>query len=97
MVRVNSCVSSKVRCVSDELLRWRRQFPALGDVDAEDLRGAGRAPHAVHDRPAVGFGAGAVDADVRTHHTLVEAAVLRVAHVGGQDFDLIRLELFEDA
>ena len=38
-----------------------RQLPALGDVDAEDLRGARGAPHAVDDRPAVGFGAGAVD------------------------------------
>ena len=56
-----------------------------------------RRPDAVDDRPAVGFGAGAVDADVRAHRTLVETAVLRVRHVGGEDFDLIGRERLEDA
>ena len=74
-----------------------RQLPALGDVYAEDLRGARGAPDAVDDRPAVRFGAGAVDANVRAHRTLVEAAVLGVRHVGREDFDVIGRERFEDA
>ena len=66
-----------------------RQLPALGDVDAEDLRGARGAPHAVDDRPAVGFRPGAVDAEalLRSRKQKGPAALAGFGPPGGGKFE----------